>query len=58
MVLVFIKDESKSLACPITLIYKLAECPCVATGIYNTSILCYIQSVCYTVMRKCFIIKL
>jgi hypothetical protein len=33
--------------------YKLGECPCVATGTYNTTIT-YIQNMCYTVMRKSF----
>jgi hypothetical protein len=43
------------------IIYKflgiLGECLCVATGTYNT-IITYIQNMCYTVMRKGFLIHL
>jgi hypothetical protein len=39
----------------LTLFIILGECPCVATGIYNT-IITYIQNVCYIVIRKYFII--
>jgi hypothetical protein len=41
----------------LTFLDVLGECPCIVTGIYNTTVT-YIQNVCYTVMRKGFIIHL
>jgi hypothetical protein len=48
-------DRTEPVVLTKAILYILDECPCVATVTYNTTIT-YIQNMCYTVMRKCFII--